>query len=137
MLVPELVGRQRRGHMRNGVVLEHVARLQAGDGYMTFAVVAVGWRFAKNVWGEILGSGGLCLDHPTVRFTYADVVHVQLLGGGGISENQLPQPLDAGLALHPDHRRRLAHARAIVFEANQVVHAIEHGGLFGDSRLIG
>jgi hypothetical protein len=62
-----------------------------------------GRRLAQHLGRKILGSGSGGLYHLSVGFAHAHLIHVQLLGRGGIAENQLPQRLHSGLALHPNH----------------------------------
>ncbi len=90
MFVPELVRRQRRSDAGDGVILKHVARLQARDRHVALSVIAVGGGLAENFGSEILGAGRGCLNHLPIRLPHAYIGNFERLRGRRVSEDQLP-----------------------------------------------
>jgi hypothetical protein len=86
-----------------------------------------GGGLAQHLGRKILGSGSGGLDHLSVGFAHAHLIHVQLLGRGEIAENQLPQRLHSGLGLHPNHGNCFLRASVVIFIADKVVQLVKDG----------
>ena len=57
---------------------------------VSLAKIAVRRRLAENFWSKILGGGSWSLNNLSIRLPYSNVIDFQILGRGGIAENQLP-----------------------------------------------
>src|SRR6202044_4286241 len=99
---PELSGGQGRVDDGDHVILEHLARAQAGHGDVLLPVVGVNRGFALNGRGQILHIAVAGFDNASVFFQNSDVGNFHALVRRVIALEKLPPLLNSGFALDAD-----------------------------------
>src|SRR5262249_9701321 len=129
--VPEMAGRHGIVNGPAQMRFKDVADGERFDGDVFLAFIGIHRSSAADGTVEILNVGSRSFERSAVRFSNADIIHIQRFKTGGIGVDDQAKFANSGLGLDSHAKCGVALAAAVSFEADVLLDEIENIGSVG------